>query len=103
MKSPAQEQMPRGRLLYALWPYARPFRWKIILALSLLIVDTLTSLAAPWPIKLIFDNVLLRAPLQSPWSSLIPATVAQNRLLFLGALCGALLVFALITAGANYL
>jgi len=103
MKKPKRERTQRGRLLYALWPYARPFRWKIILALSLLLVDTLTSLAAPWPIKLIFDNVLLKAPLQSPWSSLIPAAVAQNRLLFLVVLCGSLLVFALITAETNYL
>ncbi|HVB22704.1 MAG TPA: ABC transporter ATP-binding protein [Ktedonobacteraceae bacterium] len=103
MKKSKRERMQRARLLYALWPYARPFRWKIILALSLLVVDTLTSLAAPWPIKLIFDNVLLKTSLQSPWSSLIPATVAQNRLLLLVVLCGALLVFALINAGANYL
>ena len=88
--------------LLAFWPYARPYRWQIGLALFVLFVDTLASLAAPWPIKLIFDNVLLGKPLHRPWSLLIPASVAQNPMFLLGILCVALMWLALIGAGTTY-
>ncbi|GAC1344884.1 MAG: ABC transporter ATP-binding protein [Ktedonobacteraceae bacterium] len=93
----------RRGVLRAFWPYAAPYRGKILLALSILIVDTLISLASPWPMKLIFDNVFLGGKLQRPWSWLIPHTITQNRLLFFAVLCGALLLFALVNAGAAYL
>ncbi len=95
----------RGRsgTLRAFLPYAKPYRWTITLALAILFLDTLASLAAPWPIKLIFDNVLLGKPLSRPWSLLIPASVAQNPKFFLVLLCLALLWLALISAGATYI
>ena len=46
----------RRGVFRAFWPYVRPYTWKIGLALVILILDTLADLAAPWPIKLIFDN-----------------------------------------------
>lgn len=90
-------------MFHTFWPHVRPYRWKIGLAVSVLLVETLASLAAPWPIKLIFDNVLLGKHLHGLWSLLIPATVAQDRWLLLGALLGALLSLALISAGTTYL
>ena len=104
--NPITVERPRKRsngLLRAFLPYARPYRWKIGLALLVLFVDTLASLAAPWPIKLIFDNVLLGKHLHKPWSLLIPGPVAANPLLLLSALCGALLALALLSAGSTYL
>ena len=92
----------RQGMFQAFWPYARPYLWKIVLALMILIVDTLTNLAAPWSIKLIFDNVLLGKRLHSPWSLIIPQALAQDRLLFFAVLCGTLLILALIGAGASY-
>ncbi len=92
----------RQGLFQTFWPYARPYRWGIGLALVILILDTLTDLASPWPIKLIFDNVLLSKHLRSPWSLIIPPTLAQNQLLFFAALCGTLLVLALISAISTY-
>jgi ATP-binding cassette subfamily B protein len=92
----------RQSLFLALWPYARAHRGTIALALLFMVVDTLTSLAAPWPIKLIFDNVLLGKPLHHFWTQIIPAAVSADRPTLLVVLCGALLVFALIGAGASY-
>ncbi len=92
----------RSDMLRAFWPYAQPYRWKIITALLILLLDTLASLAAPWPVKLIFDNVLLGKHLHSPWTLLIPASVAADRMLLLGVLCIALLALALISAVATY-
>jgi ATP-binding cassette, subfamily B, bacterial len=92
----------RQELFQTFWPYARPYRWGIGLALAILILDTLTDLVSPWPIKLIFDNVLLSKHLRSPWSLIIPPTLMQNRLLFFATLCGTLLVLALISAISTY-
>lgn len=93
----------RQKLLWTFWPYVAPYKGRILLAIGMLIIDTLASLASPWPVKLIFDNVLLKGKMQYPWSWLIPQSVAQNRLLLFAVLCGALLLFALINAGAAYL
>jgi ABC-type multidrug transport system fused ATPase/permease subunit len=35
----------------------RPYRWSLLLILLAMLLETLTSLAAPWPLKVILDNV----------------------------------------------
>ncbi len=94
---------PRAGMFHIFWPHARPYRWTIGLAVLILLVETVVSLAAPWPIKLIFDNVLLGKHLHGFWSLLIPATVAQDRSLLLGTMLGTMLSLALISAGTTYL
>src|SRR5512135_3072226 len=89
-------------VLFTFLPYAWPFKWQIGFALFLLLLDALSDLAAPWPVKLIFDNVLLGKPLHSPWSLLIPASVSQNRMLLLAILAAALVWLALFSAVATY-
>jgi len=93
----------RRGVLQVYWPYIRPYSWKIGLALVILLLDTLADLASPWPIKLIFDNVLLGKHLHQPWSLLIPQELAQNHLLFFSVLCATLLLLALISAGSTYM
>src|SRR5215471_9398332 len=92
----------RRGVVQVFWPYIRPYSWKIGLALAILILDTLADLASPWPIKLIFDNVLLGKHLHEPWSLLIPQVLTQNHLYLFIVLCGALLILALISAGSTY-
>ncbi|MCL4543882.1 MAG: ABC transporter ATP-binding protein/permease [Chloroflexi bacterium] len=91
------------RFISDFWPYTRPYAWRMGLALGILILDTLASLAAPWPVKLIFDNVFLRKPLGKPWSAMIPATVAGDRVHLFALLVAVLLGLAVINAGATYL
>src|SRR5690348_7833324 len=93
----------RRGVLRVFWPYIRPHSWKIGLALVILILDTLADLASPWPIKLIFDNVLLGKHLHEPWSRIIPQVLAQNHPYFFTVLCAALLILALISAGSTYM
>jgi len=93
----------RRGVLRVFWPFIRPYSWKIGLALVILLLDTLADLASPWPIKLIFDNVLLGKHLHQPWSRIIPQALAQNHLLFFSMLCATLLLLALISAGATYM
>ncbi len=93
----------RRGVLQVFWPYIRPSTWKIGLALAILLLDTLADLASPWPIKLIFDNVLLGKHLHEPWSLLIPQALAQNHQRLFIVLCAALLILALISAGSTYM
>src|SRR5215471_5042097 len=93
----------RRGVLQVFWPYISPYTWKIGLALVILLLDTLADLASPWPIKLIFDNVLLGKHLHQPWSLLIPQALAENHLLFFSVLCATLLLLALISAGSTYM
>ena len=93
----------KAGVLLAFLPYARPFLGEILFALFILFLNALADLAAPWPVKLIFDNVLLGKSLQYPWTMFIPASVAQDHTLLLLVLCGDLVWLALFSAGATYI
>jgi ATP-binding cassette, subfamily B, bacterial len=46
-------------ILRAMWPYLRPYRRTLALALAAMVGETITALLAPWPLKFVFDRVLL--------------------------------------------
>lgn len=46
-------------ILRALWPYLRPYRGFLGLAVAAMVGETVTALLAPWPLKFVFDRVLL--------------------------------------------
>jgi ATP-binding cassette subfamily B protein/subfamily B ATP-binding cassette protein MsbA len=46
-------------ILRALWPYLRPYRRMLLLALAAMAGETVTALLAPWPLKYVFDRILL--------------------------------------------
>jgi ATP-binding cassette, subfamily B, bacterial len=45
-------------VLKTLWPYARRHKGALVIAAIAMIGEVLTSLAAPWPLKFVFDSVL---------------------------------------------
>ena len=47
------------QILRALWPYLRPYRRMLLLALAAMAGETVTALLAPWPLKFVFDRILL--------------------------------------------
>ena len=46
-------------ILRAMWPYLRPYRFTLYLALAAMVGETVTALLAPWPLKFVFDRILL--------------------------------------------
>jgi ATP-binding cassette subfamily B protein/subfamily B ATP-binding cassette protein MsbA len=46
-------------ILRAMWPYLRPYRVTLGLALAAMVGETITALLAPWPLKFVFDWVLI--------------------------------------------
>ena len=89
------------RLIHTL---IRPYRWVLALVFLAMMVETLTSLAGPWPLKVILDNVV--------GSNHLPSWLAQylvsgaggvdKRQIALWAGVAAV-VIAAIGAGASYL
>src|SRR5215472_10694395 len=47
------------QILRAMWPYLRPYRRTLLLALAAMVGETVTALLAPWPLKFVFDRILL--------------------------------------------
>jgi ATP-binding cassette subfamily B protein/subfamily B ATP-binding cassette protein MsbA len=47
------------QILRAMWPYLRPYRGTLFLALAAMLGETVTALLAPWPLKYVFDRILL--------------------------------------------
>src|SRR4051794_6769658 len=46
-------------MLRTLWPYLHPYRRTFALALAAMLGEVVTALLAPWPLKFVFDRVLL--------------------------------------------
>jgi ABC-type multidrug transport system fused ATPase/permease subunit len=81
---------------------ARPYRGWLALILAAMLVETLTGLAAPWPLKVVIDNVIGQHPMP-PWLLAAigqPAAAASKTLAALAAL--ALMSIAAIGGVASY-
>ena len=68
---------------------ARPFRMSLILILAAMIVETLTGLAAPWPLKIVIDSVAASNRLPN-WPTLAALAAA------------AVVIIALVDGVASY-
>ena len=44
----------------------RPYRWVIAIILAAMLLQTAMSLAGPWPLKIILDNVVVSKHPQPP-------------------------------------
>jgi len=58
-KYPKLDKGSLGRVLRVLGPYLRPHRPKLALAALAMVVATAMEIAAPWPIKILFDGLLI--------------------------------------------
>jgi ABC-type multidrug transport system fused ATPase/permease subunit len=82
----------------------RPYRWSLVLVLSAMIVETLMSVAGPWPLKVVLDNVVGPHHLPSWLAHLLVSMPdgAGKREIALWAGVGFILIAA-IGAAASYL
>ncbi len=75
----------------------RPYRWSLALVLCAMLVETAMSLAAPWPLKVILDNVVGGRPLPH-W---LAAAAGRTQIALWAA--AAVVAIAVIGALASYL
>lgn len=77
--------------------FVRPYRDPLITALALILMSTLVSLLAPWPLKVLIDNVVGGDPLPSPLADLDGLT--PHQLAFVAAASGLALVLINVLLG----
>jgi subfamily B ATP-binding cassette protein MsbA len=82
----------------------RPYRWQLVIILLAMMVETAMSLAGPWPLKIIIDNVVGHHKM-SPWlDDLVrPMLDGGGRLQVAGLAALAFVVIALLGAIATYI
>jgi ABC-type multidrug transport system fused ATPase/permease subunit len=82
--------------------YLRPF-WRLaIVSVILIAIGAVASLAAPWPLQLLFDNVLGQRPLEGRLGGLLaPLGLTRTGLLWFAVLSGVIVV--VVQHGLNVL
>jgi ATP-binding cassette subfamily B protein/subfamily B ATP-binding cassette protein MsbA len=87
-------------ILRAMWPYLRPYRRTLLLALAAMVGETATALLAPWPLKFVFDRVLLVHSHHG--EAHLRVTLGQSQWVLLGIITGAAIVIATADALFSY-
>lgn len=81
--------------------YLRPHRWKLLGAFGGALGVIAMSIAAPWPIKVIFDYIL-SSQMKPSWLSRTLADVAPSATVALAWVCGAVLLIAVADSVFSY-
>lgn len=91
-----------GKLSSLILDLLRPYRTGLAIVLGSMLVQTLTSLAAPWPLKVILDNVVgnHHLPAWLEWIHRYPIAQSKSGLALLAA--SAVVLIALIGSIAGY-
>jgi ABC-type multidrug transport system fused ATPase/permease subunit len=98
--------LPRGiqQVLKFVAGLIRPYRGKLIVILLAMLVETIMSLAGPWPLKIILDNVVGNHKLE-PWLHNLFGHVAAHgsKLHFAAIAALAFVVISIVGAIASYI
>jgi ATP-binding cassette subfamily B protein/subfamily B ATP-binding cassette protein MsbA len=82
-----------------MWPYLRPYRRTLLLASAAMIGETVTALLAPWPLKFVFDKVLL---VHHHGGAHLRLSLGQSQWVLLGIITGAGVLIAVADALFSY-
>jgi ATP-binding cassette subfamily B protein/subfamily B ATP-binding cassette protein MsbA len=82
-----------------LWPFLRRHRRLLLIAAAAMIGEVVTGLAAPWPLKFLFDSVLFT---HSGGTSHLRSSLGSHEILVLTLIAVAALVIALADAALTY-
>ncbi|WP_445369653.1 ABC transporter ATP-binding protein [Methylomonas sp. BW4-1] len=98
MTNPTQSN---SRFRQIVWAHLRRVRGSIVAAIVCILGSTLTSLIVPWPLKLIFDHVLLNHPLPAHLAAAQPLLYGGSEQA-LWILCGSMVLIALFKGVFSY-
>ena len=87
-----------------IWSLLKPYRSSLVIILAAMLVQTAMSVAAPWPLKIILDNVVGEHKLP-PWLDdfLRPFMSSGGKMQIAAAAAIATILIALLGAAASYL
>lgn len=100
------QRLPTGETLTnfqrLLLGHIRTARWGLLFALGSMVGTALTDLLAPWPLKIIFDYILLDTPLPTGMRFFAEWT-GGDTFLMLSVVAGAIVLIALLQSSFSYL
>jgi ABC-type multidrug transport system fused ATPase/permease subunit len=87
-----------------IWSLLKPYRNTLVIILAAMLVQTAMSVATPWPLKIILDNVVGERKLP-PWLDdfLRPFMTSGSKMQIAAAAAIAVILIALLGAAASYL
>jgi ABC-type multidrug transport system fused ATPase/permease subunit len=91
-------------VLSLIWSLLKPYRSSLVIILAAMLVQTAMSVATPWPLKIILDNVVGEHKLP-PWLDdfLHPFMTSGGKMQIAAAAAIATILIALLGAAASYL
>jgi ABC-type multidrug transport system fused ATPase/permease subunit len=99
LKGKRQFKNLTGLIVKLVWPYKK---WMVII-LVMMLLETVMSLAAPWPLKIIIDNVITDKPLPA-WLSWMNNLLPGEHAIAIAGICAIALVLVTAIGGlAGYL
>ncbi|MEI8045617.1 MAG: ABC transporter ATP-binding protein, partial [Verrucomicrobiota bacterium] len=81
----------------------RPYRGWLIIVFVAMLIETAMSIAAPWPLKIIIDNVVGKHKLPEFLGWLRHVSYGEHTLALAGVAAGGAVLIALIGAIAGYI
>jgi ABC-type multidrug transport system fused ATPase/permease subunit len=82
----------------------RPYRWVIAIILAAMLVQTAMSLAGPWPLKIILDNVVVaKHPLPQWMTDLLPTLGGKSKFHIAELAAIIFVLIAVLSAIASYI
>ncbi len=81
----------------------RPYRKWLLLIFAAMLIETLMDIAAPWPLKIIIDNVISQHPLPVWLEWLKGLSISENKMALAATAAILLVVITIIGAVANYI
>jgi len=96
---------PKGPgMMGLIWDLLHPYRGSLAMILAAMLVQSLMTLAAPWPLKIVIDNVVVGRKLD-PWlAGLMKPLLTHAHRMHLAVIAGiAVIVIAILNAAASYL
>ncbi len=99
----AEKTQSAGSLARLVFNVVRPYRKWLLIIFAAMLLETAMNLAAPWPLKIIIDNVINNLPLDK-WFSWINLFYAENSKLSLMVVAAISVIFiAAAGAAAGYI
>ncbi len=99
----AEKTQSAGSLARLVFSVVRPYRKWLLIIFAAMLLETAMNLAAPWPLKIIIDNVISHRPLDK-WISWINLFYAENSKLSLVVVAAiSVVIIAATGAMAGYI
>jgi ABC-type multidrug transport system fused ATPase/permease subunit len=98
-----ENDLPPASILKLIWNMVRPYKkWLLYIFLAMLI-ETAMSLAAPWPLKIIIDNVVGHHPLKGLFVWMDNIFKSENEKQFAAIAAISVIIIAAIGSLASYI